>query len=1406
MNFRTTLLLLVLAAGGGAAYWYRHDIAARLGHAPPSADATPDALYILRRIRPESISRIEVSRDGNTVELVREGKAWTLPGGWPTRGPEVQDLVDLLTDLDSRFEPMHVGADTDLSPYGLAPAQKPVAVTMTVAQPGAAKTSTFRLFFGESPDHSGNPFTRPTYFRLEDQNQILRGAPGLMLVLNRPKDSYRKRQLFPEVERVRVGDPRPTFPGEPEPPRATVSLLDARRVTVSGPAGSWTLQRRSTAVPHKPGADMTSEQLAEDWELVEPVRDAVDPEKLRAALTAVPELWVENFVAGDPGLEGPAKTLKATGAAIGLGAGGVGEVIGVAAANPGLSVPERTIKVETDQRTAILLLGAVSREVEKKAPPPPPGNPLGAPPPVKEVYRFARLVGNSQVFEIKADKLGELFAAATEVRDGRLARFRSADARRVEIAKVDGQIALVDERDEEAKEDHWKLLVAGQSGNADGLKVTDLVDRIAELQANGQDIIDGGDPKKYGLDPTVSGPRLTVELSEPAPGGDEKARRKRTVTIRIGRRDADKNKIYLQVDSNPRIDFVGGDFLKLFDRPAIAYRSPRVIDANAKQIAAITIQRAGEQFKLAQVNGIWTLADPVSAGADAAKAATLADNLSRLESSEFVSDNPTPEDLAKYGLTTPALTATLTFADPSRPPKTLQIGAAREGKPELYARLTDNPCVFAVRDAIKTTIDQPSLAYRPLQLWQVAPQTVTAIEVQRGEEKSRLSRDGSKWKLSGPFDAPASVQAVIAMVGQLTAVRAERFEANTTADAAKYGLDKPVLRVTVFAEKTEPRSLVIGNTTAADGKTRFAKAGDSDAVVVVSAALATVADRPALDLIDPVLLSLNPDEIVSVAGTGPIPESGWAVVRKNKNDEWMVTALKPPAPADRIVVEEIMRIWTDLRAERFVAYGPTVDWARYGLDNPAATLTVGVRPAGGDPSVSHILEFGKAVDGASGQYARLDHAPGVFIVPPAVVKHLVRSPQDVLDRTLYSFTPEELAGIRRSGSAGELQLEKSDGGWQIVKPAAQKADQPALEELARQLGGLRAVRFVATNVTDLKQYGLDSPVATVEPVLKDTSSKPAPEVLKIGGPFGTAGERYTQLREGGVFILPAALAKTLVAAPIKFRDRTIAQVAEVDRIFVEGGSRHVIFAKLDGAWKMTEPLAAEAEAAELDELLGAMARLRADELVAEKPADLKTYGLDPPEVRWRMLSGDREVLNLLIGKRDVATGRNFAKLAASDMVFLLSPELSNRLLAEHRKRTLWAGVDPAAVDTLAYSVGDQTLVLQKANDGWQSAGRPEQMVNAAAVNDVVAALAGLKVERFVVDKDADLKQFGLQPPQRTISARGPGGVVATLYLGKTEDGSKRVYARVLDAKRSDVFVISEADAARLVKDLKMFVK
>jgi len=295
-----------------------------------------------------------------------------------------------------------------------------------------------------------------------------------------------------------------------------------------------------------------------------------------------------------------------------------------------------------------------------------------------------------------------------------------------------------------------------------------------------------------------------------------------------------------------------------------------------------------------------------------------------------------------------------------------------------------------------------------------------------------------------------------------------------------------------------------------------------------------------------------------------------------------------------------------------------------------------------------------------------------------------------------------------------------------------------------------------------------------------------------------------------VAVLPGTLVQQLLAAPIRFRDRAVARFASADKVQLERGPRKATFAQVDGTWKLVEPTAAEAEQNELDEFVNDLARLRADELVEEKPADLKPYGLDRPDVHWRLLSGDKEVLNLLVGAREKVAGKEgprcYAKLASGDVVFLLSPQLTKRVLTEYRVRSLWPALDAVQVERIEFGSPGKAFALEKVNNVWQVVGDPKAKVNTTAVNETLAALAGLKAERTVVDKDADLKLFGLEPPQLLVEVRAQSGAKRVLAIGRSEGESKRSYARVVGGNRADVFIISEADGAKIVRELSAFTE
>ncbi len=207
----------------------------------------------------------------------------------------------------------------------------------------------------------------------------------------------------------------------------------------------------------------------------------------------------------------------------------------------------------------------------------------------------------------------------------------------------------------------------------------------------------------------------------------------------------------------------------LVKRSELAYRGRRVLDFTASAIDTIDIQRPGEKLMLKQDKGSWKLTAPAQADADSVAAGQLASSVSNLESVEYVSEAPKPEDLDKqYGLAKPGLTVTINFADKGKPSQTLLVGKQREGKSEFFAKLASSPGVFVIRKDTHDVFDKGSLAYRPFQLWQVLSTDLAGLRIKKeGHDEYDLNHKGAEWKIAGPFEAPAVATLAQPMVQEL---------------------------------------------------------------------------------------------------------------------------------------------------------------------------------------------------------------------------------------------------------------------------------------------------------------------------------------------------------------------------------------------------------------------------------------------------------------------------------------------------------------------------------------------------------------------------------------------------------------------------------------------------------------
>ena len=311
------------------------------------------------------------------------------------------------------------------------------------------------------------------------------------------------------------------------------------------------------------------------------------------------------------------------------------------------------------------------------------------------------------------------------------------------------------------------------------------------------------------------------------------------------------------------------------------------------------------------------------------------------------------------------------------------------------------------------------------------------------------------------------------------------------------------------------------------------------------------------------------------------------------------------------------------------------------------------------------------------------------------------------------------------------------------------------------------------------------------------------------------GDRFAQA-EGATTVVAISgnIAKKLLAEPIKFRDRALANFLTADKIVVTRNGKDVTFLKAGGNWKLKEPLETDAEDEALRELHDGLARLRAEEIVAEKPADLKTYGLESPE-RWKLFNGDKEVLNLLVGSREKIGEpgkekpgfRAYAKLDKGDIVVLLDMALTAKLSAEYRKRILWEQLDVAQATTIEVETpqGPGSFKLMKGPIGWMDPLNPGERFGQEAVTEYLDAFAGLKAERFIEHAGMDFgKLYGLDPAQKKVTVTTQSGQKRTLLLGRIDE-AKRVYARPEGKDRREVVVLSEKDTANLNRDRSGFL-
>lgn len=247
--------------------------------------------------------------------------------------------------------------------------------------------------------------------------------------------------------------------------------------------------------------------------------------------------------------------------------------------------------------------------------------------------------------------------------------------------------------------------------------------------------------------------------------------------------------------------------------------------------------------------------------------------------------------------------------------------------------------------------------------------------------------------------------------------------------------------------------------------------------------------------------------------------------------------------------------------------------------------------------------------------------------------------------------------------------------------------------------------------------------------------------------------------------------------------------SQVEEITVKGASGEVTaLKKVDGVWQMTAPIAVPASQNDAEAIANVLSDLQVVRVVEENPADVKTYALDAPRIEVAFkANGGKTAGKLLVGSKTATGGNLYARRDDQTRVVLIGQYHEgslNKSTFELRDKAILK-LDRTKVDGVDVTFNGKTFEFAKAGGDWRMTKPFAARADYSAVEALVTNVDGTQMKSVVATAatEADLKKFGLDKPQASVSAH-LGSARATLLVGgRAEDTS--LYVR--DGSKPDVY-------------------
>jgi len=637
---------------------------------------------------------------------------------------------------------------------------------------------------------------------------------------------------------------------------------------------------------------------------------------------------------------------------------------------------------------------------------------------------------------------------------------------------------------------------------------------------------------------------------------------------------------------------------------------------------------------------------------------------------------------------------------------------------------------------------------------------VARLELEEKGQKLILERDRSvngsaQFKLVEPVKEnadPATVEKFLSALGSARALR----PIDQGPTPAALGLDKPVLRVSLQAQKQSYQLTLGGKAPTPEGARYVQVTVDHEAPRWLVVAKATVDDLSTeLDNFRlHSLVAVNEADVTQVAIKGP---KGNIELDRSSGTNFLIAAAPQKILANRETLKALFFQLSRLTASKFLseseaegALGPS----RFQVDIELKDTKSSVR-----------FDVGGSCPGDDSSLVVVRRAPDVqrACAPRELEATLALAPSDFIDGRAFSLHADEVEELEISGGKSKFSLVRKGSGFLLHTNTETQVELEAGNQRISELLEAEGER-VPFDASQLSGFGLDPAQSSV--TLRSSAARESDvvqQVVRIGKPDPNGSLLVYREQDRVVLRIPRELSRGFAIDSTLLYARKLTEFGFSSFISAEilNKQSKTVLRRVDDGLRLDEPKGFDPDGALSSDLIQALGALTAERFVADR--DDGSFGLQRSSLRVHFAfknSEGSEVQRALRFGDETSLGV-FATLADDGPVFVLARSVRDTCQLSLLNRSLF----PTSSDAFSsITLDGHGRTLQLTRQGERSLVAKSGSFPQDRVPELLDALGDLRAEAALHAGPA-LPGEGFSTPSFSIRLVPRRGDAQTLTFG-----------------------------------------